>query len=354
MSTARHHAEWLSLIEVSGPFLSMPVLMRVFPQGMIVHDPEIHRNLRQAHEEWEDSLESRRPDRALHRAWVEFILKTVLEFKDEVIATGQAIQQTWQTEVREHDEILRPDLVIKNPAGRTDAGKARLFVQIYPANQHLEKPVAGKSWKASPDTRMAELLRATGVRLGLVTNGHRWMLVDAPRNETAGFASWYANLWLEEPITLRAFRSLLSMERFFGVADSDTLEDMLAESAQNQQEVTDQLGYQVRRAVEVLIQSLDQADQDHGRELLGDVAEAELYEAALTVMMRLVILILCRGAGPAALGRSAFRSALCRFHPSRPIAGNRRSARRRGLGAAARCLVPPAFHLQGRVRRRRT
>ena len=162
MSTARHHAEWLSLIEVSGPFSSMPVLMRVFPQGLIAHDPEVHRNLRQAHEEWEESLESKRPDRAIHRAWVEFILKTVLEFKDEVIAVDQAIQQTWQTRVAEHDEYLRPDLVIKNPAGRTDAGKARLFVQVYPASQRLEKPVAGKSWKASPDTRMAELLRSHG------------------------------------------------------------------------------------------------------------------------------------------------------------------------------------------------
>jgi len=306
MSTARHHAEWLSLIEVSGPFLSMPVLMRVFPQGMIVHDPEILRNLRQAHEEWEDSLESRQPNRALHRAWIEFILKTVLEFKDEVIATGQAIQQTWQTDVREHDEILRPDLVIMTPAGRTDAGKAQLFVQIYPANQDLQKPVSGKSWKASPDTRMAELLRATGIRLGLVTNGHRWMLVDAPRSQTTGFISWYANLWLEEPITLKAFRSLLSMERFFGVADKDTLESMLAESAQNQQEVTDQLGYQVRRAVGVLIQSLDQADQDHGRELLGSVAEAELYEAALTVMMRLVFLFCAEERGLLLLGDPLF------------------------------------------------
>ena len=61
-------------------------------------------------------------------------------------------------------------------------------------------------------------------------------------------------------------------------------------SAANQQEVTDQLGYQVRKAVEVLIQSLDRADQDHGRELLGSVKETELYEAALTVMMRLVFL----------------------------------------------------------------
>ena len=50
------------------------------------------------------------------------------------------------------------------------------------------------------------------------------------------------------------------------------------------------LGYQVRKAVEVLIQSLDKADQDHGRKLLADVDEKVLYEAALTVMMRLVFL----------------------------------------------------------------
>jgi hypothetical protein len=40
----------------------------------------------------------------------------------------------------------------------------------------------------------------------------------------------------------------------------------------------------------VLIQSLDKADQDHGRELLEGVTEAVLYESALTVMMRLVFL----------------------------------------------------------------
>lgn len=116
------------------------------------------------------------------------------------------------------------------------------------------------------------------------------MLVDAPRGDTTGFASWYASLWLEEQATLRAFRSLLGVRRIFGVADDETLEAMLAENATHQQEVTDRLGLQVRRAVEVLIQSLDRADLDHGRELLGGVPEAVLYEAALTVMMRLVIL----------------------------------------------------------------
>jgi methylase of polypeptide subunit release factors len=137
---------------------------------------------------------------------------------------------------------------------------------------------------------MMELLHAAGVRIGLVTNGEQWMLVDAPRDETTGFASWYAALWLEERLTLRAFRSLLGAPRFFGVAEKDTLEALLAESAENQQEVTDQLGYQVRRAVEVLVSALDRADQDHARSLLAGVPESELYEAALTVMMRLVFL----------------------------------------------------------------
>ncbi len=40
MSTKRHHAEWLSLVEVSGPFLTMPVLEKVFPQNLDAHDPE--------------------------------------------------------------------------------------------------------------------------------------------------------------------------------------------------------------------------------------------------------------------------------------------------------------------------
>ena len=34
MSIASHHAEWLSLVETSGPFLSMPVLLRAFPNGL--------------------------------------------------------------------------------------------------------------------------------------------------------------------------------------------------------------------------------------------------------------------------------------------------------------------------------
>ncbi len=288
MSTKHHHAEWLSLIEVSGPFLSMPVLERVFRQGLDAHDPEHYRHLRLAFDEWEENQSGHRPSPAIHKAWINFVLKQTLGLPDEVVVEDQARSQTLKANMAEHGEVLRPDVVVQNPEGVAHPGKARLLIQTYPLEQDLEKSVAGKHWKASPATRMMELLHATDVRLGLVTNGEHWMLVDAPRGDTTGFASWYATLWFEENVTLRAFRTLLGVSRFFTVPDEDTLEAMLAKSAKNQQEVTDQLGFQVRRAVEVLIQSLDRADQDD--KLLAGIPETVLYEAALTVMMRLVFL----------------------------------------------------------------
>jgi hypothetical protein len=285
MSITRHHNEWLMLVPNSGPFLSLPVLTQAFPQGLDAHDADHARRLRMALEEWDDDQSCHRPDPAIHRQWIKLVLNETLGF-EELLAEGQAIPQTLKSEIAEYGETLRPDWVINDPATK----KARLLVQTYPRSQSLTKPVQASRWKTSPDTRMMQLLHDTGIRLGLVTNGDHWMLVNAPKNETTGYASWYANLWLEEPLTLRAFRTLLCADRFFSVPENETIEALLDRSAADQQEVTDQLGYQVRKAVEVLIQALDKADQDHGRILLADVDEKVLYEAALTVMMRLVFL----------------------------------------------------------------
>jgi hypothetical protein len=82
---------------------------------------------------------------------------------------------------------------------------------------------------------------------------NEWRPLDAgarARHRNHSFASWYTDYWFDEPLTLRAFASLLSVRRFFSVADGETLEALFADSANDQQEVTDQLGHQVRRAVE--------------------------------------------------------------------------------------------------------
>lgn len=296
MSIARHHTEWLSLLEVSGPFLSMPVLMRAFPQGLDAADPALNRLLREVYEEWADNQSSLLPSEAIQTQWLRFVLSYVLDMEmidpfqrpaQSGLLTGTSLPHTLRVEFQEHGEILSPDYALVAPG---DA-QPHLLIQQYPANQDLNGPIENHRWKDSPALRMMQLLRASQVRLGLITNGEHWMLIDAPRNETTAFVSWYAHLWIEESLTLRSFRSLLQMRRFFGVSASDTLEALLKESATSQQEVTEQLGYQVRRAVEVLIQALDRVDKEHGRTLLKDISEPDLYEAALTVMMRLVFLL---------------------------------------------------------------
>ena len=318
MSIARHHAEWLSLIEASGPFLSLQTLLEVFPQGLDAHDPERFRVLRQAYEEW---LENH-SDVGIHRTWGEWVLKEILEFPDEVLKTGQNIPQGLKVFIPEHQETLRPDYIVNSIDDSADSNrpKIRLLVQIYPPEQGLEKTLKNSRWSASPATRMMELLRGTGVWLGLITNGEHWMLINAPTgtdeiapgikyntpSPTVSYISWYANLWLEEKITLQAFRSLLGVQRFFGVPDDQTLEALFVKSADSQQEVTDQLGYQVRKAVEVLIQKIDKIDQDRNRSLLKNISQTQLYEAALFMMMRLVFLFSAEEKGLLRLGESLY------------------------------------------------
>ena len=291
----KYHADWLSLIEISGPFVSMPILTQVFPQGLEDVPAELARSLRADFEFWQESAN----DVAVHSAWVRLVLESLLGYSSEVLLSGQMIPAGLKTEFPEHEETVRADFVLAEPRAEGGGQKAeggaerkpKLLIQVFPPTQDLGKAVSGSRWAASVGTRMMELLHATEVRLGLVTNGEQWMLVDAPRGETTGFTTWYASLWFDERSTLNAFQSLLGVRRFFGVAEDETLENLLARSADHQQEITDQLGLQVRHAVEILIQAVDKAEQNVGAKRAVPVQPDLLYEAALTVMMRLVFLL---------------------------------------------------------------
>ena len=62
MSIARHHTDWLSLVPVSGPFLSLPVLMEAFSSVLEPHDPDHMRLFRQRYAEWQELSEKHRGD----------------------------------------------------------------------------------------------------------------------------------------------------------------------------------------------------------------------------------------------------------------------------------------------------
>jgi len=297
MSVARHHADWLSLIEVSGPFVSLPVLQRVFPAGLPRLEAGDTKALREAYAQWQDHPQAP----GAQRAWLWHVLTQGLGYPEDRLAEGQALPAGLEARVSTVGETLRPDFALLDADGQ-----AGMLIASFPATQSLNKAIPGKLWKAHPATRMMELLLGANVPLGLVTNGEHWLLVYARPNQPTGFASWYAALWLDEPTTLRAFHALLGVRRFFGVAEGDTLAALLQESAEDQQEVTDQLGYQVREAVEVLVQSLDGLNRESQGALLQGVGETVLYEAALTVMMRLVFLFSAEERGLLHLGKPLY------------------------------------------------
>jgi hypothetical protein len=112
--TDRRH-EWLRLIEISGPFLSPPVLQRAFPQGLDAHDPEILKAVRQNLTAWEESGNGASPRAEYHRAWIDFVLRDVLELPDGCLLEGQQIPPALTYRVPEAGETLRPDFALVNP-----------------------------------------------------------------------------------------------------------------------------------------------------------------------------------------------------------------------------------------------
>jgi len=309
MSAPSVHDDWLSLIEISGPFLAVPVLKEAFPQGLEELDATKRKRLRQAYEEWREALELEDAQFAeLHVAWIDEVLSRGLELDEDgqgdVLKRADWCVANLQASLPEHGVTLSPDLAVVD---EQRANKPLLLIQTYAQDVDLDANLKQDGWAATPADRMVALCRSLGCRLGLVTNGERWMLVDAPVGAVTTLASWYARIWSQEPITLQAFVHLLGIRRFF-VDESEQLPALFDRSLKFQDEVTDALGEQVRRAVEVLIQTLDKADQDRNRELLHDVKEPELYEAALTVMMRLVFLLSAEERGLLLMGDERYEA----------------------------------------------
>jgi methylase of polypeptide subunit release factors len=286
--STRQHAEWRSLIEVSGPFLALEVLAEVFPQGLPAPETEKHvrARLRTAYAEWEAEFsEEGESSPAIHDAWVRFVLEDVLGFQGRELLRGQDLPASLVVPVAEHGETLKPDLAI------AVEGKPRVLVAVWPKAQQLGRAPEDARWAASPAARMMTLLHATNTRLGLVTNGEAWMLVHTRPGETTTYATWWADVWRSEPLTLTAFRALLGRPAFFERPDDESLEVLFERSAAYAHEVTDQLGLQVRHAVELLVHALDKLDRTHQGTVLRGVDEKTLYESAVTVMMRLVFLL---------------------------------------------------------------
>ncbi|MFG3164062.1 Eco57I restriction-modification methylase domain-containing protein [Streptomyces sp. NPDC048232] len=304
------HQEWLDLTEISGPFLTMPVLLQAWPQLDAV-DKDQRARLRARHADWQADTTAGRDE------WIAYVQRTLLEWGDALtLRQGQdedlALDRL-TLDVPEHNARVRPDFALTEPGTDlaaepdtdTAAKRVHLLGIIVPAyTAPTARPSGGDDWSASPADRLARLLRHHDIPLGLVTDGRWWCLVWAPVGGVTTTAVFDAIGWNEaaERNVVRAFISLLRRRRFFEYDESETLVGLLKKSLDAGEEVTEALGIQVRQAVEQLVDAIGRADaraMQHGAPGLraSGVEASEVYRGAVAVMMRVVFLLFAEERG---------------------------------------------------------
>ncbi|WP_438388965.1 Eco57I restriction-modification methylase domain-containing protein [Actinopolyspora saharensis] len=284
---AERHREWLDLIEVSGPFLSLPVLKRTWPNGLDALDKSVRQRLRREHTTWQADTVSGQ------RAWIDYVLGELLGWGEQLCREGL---DALRLEVAEHDTLLEPSFALVEPGEEVKPEAVRLLGVICEPGQRPTARIPGSAWAATPADRLAQLCRHHGVELGLVTDGRWWVLVRAPRSGVTTTAVFDAVPWPEaaERDVVRAFVSLLGRKRFFAVPESERLPALLSDSEGSQEEITEALGVQVREAVELLVAAFGRAStrqRERGESELDAVAAHEVYRGAVSVMMRVVFLL---------------------------------------------------------------
>ncbi|ETK36584.1 Eco57I restriction-modification methylase domain-containing protein [Microbispora sp. ATCC PTA-5024] len=273
------HQGWLALVEVSGPFLSLPVLRATWP-ALDAVDKQRRDRLRLAHTAWQQGGD--------RRAWIEHVLRGLLGW-DEAVHLGGLDHLA--VDVPEHDTTITPAFALAVPGHQPKPDTVRLLGMI--TSGHPTARMKHAKWAATPADRMAQLCRNHGVELGLVTDGRWWTLVWAPRGGVTTTATFDAIPWPEaaERDVLRAFVSLLGFDRFFSFPDSQRLPALLKASLDSQEDITEALGVQVRQAVELLVAAIGRAG------VPDDVTAHEVYRGAVSVMMRVVFLLFAEERG---------------------------------------------------------
>ncbi|WP_328440590.1 hypothetical protein OHA71_32895 [Streptomyces sp. NBC_00444] len=311
----RQHLDWLNLVEVSGPFLTLPVLLSVWNPLDALEKPQRER-LKRKHAVWQKDQRSGRDE------WIEYVLGDLLEWGDALVlreSGGEGAEDPrldgFTLPVPDHDTELHADFALVDPGtdlaaepSTTAAAKrTRVLGMIMPAGTQPTarvKDPAGTTWAATPADRLAKLLRHHNVPLGIVTDGRWWCLVWAPVGGVTTTALFDTIGWNEraERDVVRAWLSLLRRSRFFSVPEEETLVPLLKKSLDNQEDVTDALGVQVRQAVELLVDAIGRADvraiERGGTGLHAQgVAAGQVYRGAVAVMMRVVFLLFAEERG---------------------------------------------------------
>lgn len=305
---AQQHREWLELVDTDGPFLSVPVMTGLYPQGMPSLDRARREALRaakpsfdRAWDTWDSSRDSERAladYRRARDAWVATVLTDVVGWGGDY---ASAADRPALSEVYRVVSDGFPSVTVTLNGALAHGERIGALVLVVDPVDSL-RDAGDDGWAASPVDRMAAMLRSrdSACSIGVVTDGRWWALVSAPPGGATASGIVDCQTWVEEPATRDAFCQLLSVRRLLGGESENRLPALFEGSVLAAEEVTEALGTQVRRAVELVVTALSEAalnaEAGERSDPLPEDAH-EVYEAVVTVMMRAVFLLFAEERG---------------------------------------------------------
>lgn len=287
--------EWLTLVDTDGPFLSKAALRSFYPQGLPKPDAsvdDVNATFVEEHTRWMKASASASADiaREARDRWIAVVLRDLLQWEDDLNLAPAA---SFRADSPNSAVTVAPWAALET------GGAPRALVTVVDRTANL-RSTGADGWSANAIDRMANLLRGSGVTVGIVTDGRWWALISAAKDVTTASGVFDAQLWREERPSRDAFFALASFTSIAGGLPEKRLELLFTESVASAEQITEALGDQVRRAVELVLQSFSEvhlrALSEHGVSPLPKDPRL-VYEGAVTALMRVVFLLFAEERG---------------------------------------------------------
>jgi hypothetical protein len=321
MATNDDQFAWWSRLRHSGLLLSPVVMIEKYAQRP--DDPPWYapEKIRGAYTKFNASINrsSGRPQISQGDilTWVDHVLEHYVGYPDEQLSRSHSVPESLSVVIRigSRSETIKPDRILFDADGKTPL----LLVKADMS------PHVGRGKGRTEYARFLELLRGSGHRLGLITNGLQFRLVYAGL-DFESWCEWEADRWFEDA---EGSEELLGLRQLlYPAQDTDAKRNVIGaglrglltaveESRKRQADLSQVLRENVRRAVEMLLEDVSTAnrtDPELFRDLvtpgstnpdssasvsqLSDTeAHEALMQATVRVVMRMVVCLFAESRG---------------------------------------------------------
>jgi hypothetical protein len=292
---------WWSRLRHQGLLVSPVVMVERYPTAPPPAKFPALPKLRDARTRFDSKIDAAKQgedrDQAAILGFTDALLESFIGHTEGRLAKQHSIPENLTTVVRigTRTETVRPHRVVfADEAATTPA----LLVMAD------SSPQVGRGRGRTVYSRFLELLRGTGHRLGLLTNGQQFRLVYAGL-DFESWCEWESDRWFDEgegTEELCGLRQLLSPESLKPIKEGVSgLLDGVEESRKRQADLSSVLRENVRQAIELLLEEVSTANRTkpdlfahlvaHGddRKLTDSEAHEAMFQATVRLVMRLVV-----------------------------------------------------------------